>query len=158
MLLAAMAASIIRYGAPVWAEATDLQWCRRILDRVQRPLAQGITSAFHSTSCEVAVVLAGELPYHLLAKEDARCYNRQQSSPDSRQRRGRIPPSAAELERRRLNRRQRERQRRLEQRQAEVEAQPPPWNELPSSQLAERRSSLTDVERAAITSANHSAR
>uniref|UniRef100_A0A0E4C7A3 Reverse transcriptase n=2 Tax=Anopheles gambiae TaxID=7165 RepID=A0A0E4C7A3_ANOGA len=82
-LLAAVAASIIRYGAPVWAEATDLQWCRRILDRVQRPLAQGITSAFHSTSCEVAVVLAGELPYHLLAKEDARCYNRQQSSPDS---------------------------------------------------------------------------
>nr|BAC57918.1 reverse transcriptase [Anopheles gambiae] len=82
-LLAAVAASIIRYGAPVWTEATDLQWCRRILDRVQRLLAQGITSAFHSTSCEVAVVLAGELPYHLLAKEDARCYNRQQSSPDS---------------------------------------------------------------------------
>ncbi|XP_040175055.1 uncharacterized protein LOC120907938 [Anopheles arabiensis] len=82
-LLAAVAASIIRYGAPVWAEAVDLQWCRRILDRVQRPLAQGITSAFHSTSCEVAVVLAGELPYHLLVKEDARCYNRLQLSPDS---------------------------------------------------------------------------
>nr|XP_049466771.1 uncharacterized protein LOC125907599 [Anopheles coluzzii]XP_049466772.1 uncharacterized protein LOC125907600 [Anopheles coluzzii] len=82
-LLAAVAASIIRYGAPVWAEASDLQWCRRILDRVQRPLAQGITSAFHSTSCEVAVVLAGELPYHLLVKEDARCYNRLQLSPDS---------------------------------------------------------------------------
>ncbi|XP_041781978.1 uncharacterized protein LOC121598770 [Anopheles merus] len=74
--------------------------------------------------------------------------------PQGRQRRGRIPPSAAELERRRLNRRQRERQRRLEQRQAEVEAQPPPWDEMPSSQLAERRSGLTEDERAAVTSAN----
>nr|XP_049466791.1 uncharacterized protein LOC125907851 [Anopheles coluzzii] len=78
--------------------------------------------------------------------------------PQGRQRRRRIPPSAAELERRRLNRRQRGRLRRQEQRQAEVEAQPPPWDELPSSQLAERRAGLTEDERAAVTSANTSAR
>lgn len=61
-LLAAVAPSIIRYYIPVWAEAMDRQWHRQKLDRVQRPLAQSIMGAFHSTNCEVSLVLAEKLP------------------------------------------------------------------------------------------------
>ncbi|XP_040151410.1 uncharacterized protein LOC120893520 [Anopheles arabiensis] len=80
-LLAAVAESIIRYAAPVWSEATDLQWCQRKLAQVQRPLARGVTSSFVSVAYETGVALAGLVPFRLLVREDARCHRRLLAAP-----------------------------------------------------------------------------
>ncbi|XP_049293213.1 uncharacterized protein LOC125768924 [Anopheles funestus] len=74
--------------------------------------------------------------------------------PGVRRRRGRQPASAIELEQQRQRRQENERARRLRHRQArdmEIEAQPPPLNELPGSGSPERTPVLSTAEEAAVT-------
>nr|XP_049465376.1 uncharacterized protein LOC125907426 [Anopheles coluzzii] len=82
-LLAGVSEAIIRYGAPIWAEATDRQCCRRMLASVQRPLAQRVVCGFRSMSYSVAVLMARLIPHHLLIKEDARCHQRYFADPEA---------------------------------------------------------------------------
>lgn len=79
-LLAATADSVVKYAAPIWAEATSLQWCRRKLQQLQRPLAKGVARTFRSVSYSASVVLAGVIPLRLQIEEAARVHRRHQQA------------------------------------------------------------------------------
>lgn len=79
-LLASVVESVLRYAAPVWHTACDLRAGRRILERAQRQVVLRAATAFRTTSFRVAAIIAGIVPVWRLAKEDARCYERQQLS------------------------------------------------------------------------------
>ena len=73
-LLAYVAESVLRYAAPVWAEATQVRECRRMLQRVQRKAAIRVARAFRTVRYETATLLAGLVPICHLINEDARVH------------------------------------------------------------------------------------
>ncbi|XP_049300385.1 uncharacterized protein LOC125773783, partial [Anopheles funestus] len=75
-LLAAVADSILRYGAPVWSEGLQLRQCRRLVQRVQRTTAIRVCRAFRTVRGETAVLLAGLIPICLQIEEDSRVHQR----------------------------------------------------------------------------------
>ncbi|XP_053667944.1 uncharacterized protein LOC128718340 [Anopheles marshallii] len=74
-LLAAVADSILRYGAPVWSEGLERRQCRRLVSRVQRKTAIRVCRAFRTVRGETAVLLAGLIPICRLIDEDSRVYH-----------------------------------------------------------------------------------
>lgn len=84
-LLASVVDSTLRYAAPVWHEAVQLQACRRKLTRVQGIYARPVARTFTTVRYEVATVLASTIPICLLIGEDARCYQRRQTTNLTRQ-------------------------------------------------------------------------
>ena len=75
-LLAAVADSILRYGAPVWSEGLEKQQCRRLVRRVQRKTAIRVCRAFRTVRGDTAVLLAGMLPICRIIEEDSRVHHR----------------------------------------------------------------------------------
>ncbi|KMQ92618.1 reverse transcriptase [Lasius niger] len=60
---------VIFYGAPVWCEAFERSTrAQRILRRVQRTLAIRVISAYRTTSCDAASLLARIPPLHITAR------------------------------------------------------------------------------------------
>lgn len=68
-MLAAVATSVVLYGAPVWARAIQAVTYRRMLLRIQRRLALRVCSAYRTVSTEAVFVIAGTPPWDLLIEE-----------------------------------------------------------------------------------------
>uniref|UniRef100_A0A2M4CKD9 Putative reverse transcriptase n=1 Tax=Anopheles darlingi TaxID=43151 RepID=A0A2M4CKD9_ANODA len=78
-ILASVAESTMRYAAPIWGgEAMGKQENRRVLQRVQGPLAPRVVGAFVSMGYWVKVLLANMIPMELLLEEDVRYHSARQ--------------------------------------------------------------------------------
>uniref|UniRef100_A0A182JBU3 Uncharacterized protein n=1 Tax=Anopheles atroparvus TaxID=41427 RepID=A0A182JBU3_ANOAO len=78
--LASVSSSILRYAAPVWWQATNLQGNRRRLNRVHNRSAKMVASTFRTVRYDVATVVAGLPPIVELIREDHRCHERRQTT------------------------------------------------------------------------------
>lgn len=74
-LLATVAESVAMYAAPIWHEAMRVAKWRNALLSVQRKIALRVIAAYRTVSLEAALVLAGTIPWDLLAKERAILYS-----------------------------------------------------------------------------------
>jgi hypothetical protein len=84
-VLALAMQSTILYAAPVWHTALDKQVNKIKVASAQRSLALRVCSAYRTVSGDAAVVLAGLVPLHLLARERAEIYSqRDMDSPQLR--------------------------------------------------------------------------
>lgn len=73
-LLASVAMSILRYGAPAWRTALGTKRNRALLDRTQRLICMRVVSAYRTISSEAVGVIAGMIPIGITLEEDAVCY------------------------------------------------------------------------------------
>lgn len=70
-LLATVASSIVLYASPVWKQALARRCNREQLRSVQRLTAIRVSRAYRTVSTSAALVLAGQIPWHLLVEERA---------------------------------------------------------------------------------------
>lgn len=72
--------SMVLYGAPVWAHTVqDSRILRNVIAELQRRLSIRLIRGYRTISSEAAAVLAGSIPWHLLAEAYAVIYARQRS-------------------------------------------------------------------------------
>lgn len=69
LLLASVVKSITLYGSPIWAKALETVENQNQLNSVQRLSALRVISAYRTTSGEAALVIAGMMPFTILAEE-----------------------------------------------------------------------------------------
>lgn len=67
--------SVLLYGAPIWAQAMQIERARLSLARVQRRSALRVASAYRTVSEDAVLVLCGTPPLDLLALERQEMYN-----------------------------------------------------------------------------------
>lgn len=76
-LYSKMVQSVILYGAPIWCDALGRsRGAQRSLRRVQRVLAIRVISAYRTTSCDAASLLARIPPLHVIAMCRKRVYEK----------------------------------------------------------------------------------
>lgn len=68
-LLASVVKSVFLYGAPIWVESLKTVQNRRMCSKIQRLSAIRVIRAYRTTSEAAALVIAGMLPFDLVAKE-----------------------------------------------------------------------------------------
>ena len=66
----------VLYGAPIWVCATKIRKSREMLRSTQRQMALRVCSAYCTVSDEALMVVAGQIPIHLLALERDRIFRR----------------------------------------------------------------------------------
>lgn len=79
LLLSSVVKSITLYGSQIWQVALKLEDNKRRIDRVQRLNVLRVISAYRTTSGEAAMVVAGIMPYTLVAEEAMTIYAAKQA-------------------------------------------------------------------------------
>ena len=78
-LLANVATSIVLYASPVWKKALDRSQNRERLASAQRLMAIRICRAYRTVSTGAVLVLARQIPWHLLVRERSEAYHERMS-------------------------------------------------------------------------------
>lgn len=73
-LLASVVKSVFLYGAPIWVECLKATQNMKICNKIQRLSAIRVISAYRTTSGAAALVIAGMLPFDLVAEESKLLY------------------------------------------------------------------------------------
>lgn len=73
-------ASIVMYGAPMWSDAMRVNIHKDRIRSTQRAMALRICSAYRSVSYEACTVVAGVIPWALLAEERKRIFDGKQET------------------------------------------------------------------------------
>lgn len=68
--------SILLYGAEIWADALNKEYCRRRIAAVQRTGALRIACSYRTVSSAAVTVIANVIPIDLLARERKKIYER----------------------------------------------------------------------------------
>lgn len=79
-LLASVVKSVFLYGAPIWSESLKIAQNLKICNRIQRLIAIRVISAYRTTSGAAALVIAGMLPFDLVAEESKTLYDAKRRS------------------------------------------------------------------------------
>ena len=72
--------SVLLYGAPVWAEATNVAYRRKEIEKIHRRAALRCVCAYRTVSTEAVCILARTPPIDLLAEERAVVYKKNKSA------------------------------------------------------------------------------
>lgn len=83
LLLARVCSFILLYAVPIWTKALTANAFWRKLFAVYRLRALRIVSVFRTTLGEVAFVIAGMIPFHILAEEMRKLYNKKVRGEDN---------------------------------------------------------------------------
>lgn len=79
-LIMATTTSILLYGSEIWADALRAKSKRRVLEAVQRTAALRVASAYRTVSGAAVLVISGEIPVDLLARERKEAWDSREDS------------------------------------------------------------------------------